>query len=197
MRGCAGGGSAYGYRAGVSYYDVGTMDGYLEAMRVLSEATLEHVARGSLMSATLSITREEITKRITELGDWFHNIDLGGVQTAPHHFLGDYPTFKWRLFEASIPADLTGKTVLDIGCNGGFYSIQMKTRGAARVVAIDSDPGYLEQARFAAQVSGVEIDFRLLDVYQRRVVERALRYRALHGRPVPPAASAAGAGSAQ
>ncbi len=124
------------------------------------------------MSATLSITREEIKKRITELGDWFHNIDLGGVQTAPHHFLGDYPTFKWRLFEASIPADLTGKTVLDIGCNGGFYSIQMKKRGAARVVAIDSDPVYLEQARFAAQVSEVSIEFRHLDVYNVASSER-------------------------
>jgi glucose-1-phosphate thymidylyltransferase len=32
----AGGGVAWGVRAGVSYYDVGTMDGYLEAMRVLA-----------------------------------------------------------------------------------------------------------------------------------------------------------------
>lgn len=44
----AGGGSAYGYKAGVSYYDVGTMDGYMEAMRVLNEATLEHVAAEAL-----------------------------------------------------------------------------------------------------------------------------------------------------
>jgi tRNA (mo5U34)-methyltransferase len=33
--------------------------------------------------------------------------------------------------------------VLDIGCNGGFYSIEMKRRGAARVVGIDSDDDYL------------------------------------------------------
>jgi tRNA (mo5U34)-methyltransferase len=118
------------------------------------------------MRATASISTEEIRKRIAELGDWFHNIDLGGVQTAPNHFLGDYPTLKWRMIEPSIPADLSGKTVLDIGCNGGFYSIQMKRRGAARVLGIDSDPAYLEQARFAAEVSGQEIDFRLLDVYQ-------------------------------
>lgn len=118
------------------------------------------------MSATASITTEEIRKRVSELGDWFHNIDLDGVQTAPDHFLGDYPSFKWQMFESSIPADLTGKTVLDVGCNGGFYSIQMKRRGADRVVAIDSDPGYLEQARFAARVTGMNIEFRLLDVYQ-------------------------------
>jgi tRNA (mo5U34)-methyltransferase len=55
--------------------------------------------------------------------------------------------------------------VLDIGCNGGFYSIEMKRRGADRVVAIDSDARYLAQARYAAEVSGAEIEFHQLDVY--------------------------------
>jgi tRNA (mo5U34)-methyltransferase len=90
---------------------------------------------------------------------------LGGVQTAPDHFLGDYPSCKWHHFQASIPADLTGKTVLDIGCNGGFYSIEMKRRGAKRVVSIDSNPEYLEQARFAAEIAGVDIVLKNLDVY--------------------------------
>ena len=98
------------------------------------------------MSAPVSITTEEIRRRVSELGEWFHNIDLDGVPTAPNHFLGDYPSFKWRMFESSLPADLSGKTVLDVGCNAGFYSIQMKRRGAARVVGIDSDPAKIEVA---------------------------------------------------
>lgn len=111
------------------------------------------------------MTEAEIRKRVGELGEWFHNINLKGVQTAPHHFLGDYPSFKFRNFAHSIPEDLSGKSVLDIGCNGGFYSIEMKRRGAARVVGIDSDDGYLQQARFAAEVSGYAIEFRNLSVY--------------------------------
>jgi tRNA (mo5U34)-methyltransferase len=99
------------------------------------------------------------------LGPWFHNIDLGGIMTAPDHFLGDYPAVKWRRFCHTIPDDLTGKTVLDIGCNGGFYSIEMKRRNAARVVAIDIDPDYLRQAHFAARVLGAEIKFERLSVY--------------------------------
>lgn len=99
------------------------------------------------------------------LGPWFHNIDLGGVMTAPDHFLGDYPAVKWRRFAYTIPADLGGKTVLDIGCNGGFYSIQMKSRGAARVLAIDVDPDYLRQARFAAAAIGVDVEFAEMSVY--------------------------------
>jgi tRNA (mo5U34)-methyltransferase len=109
---------------------------------------------------------EQIRERVRELGDWFHNLDLAGVQTAPNHFLGDYPRVKWQQFAHAIPPDLSGRTVLDIGCNAGFYSIEMKRRGAARVLGIDSDPRYLAQAEFASQIAGVEIEFRQMSVYQ-------------------------------
>jgi tRNA (mo5U34)-methyltransferase len=108
---------------------------------------------------------DAIQARIEALGDWFHNIDLRGHPTAPHHFLGDYPTVKWRTFAHAIPPDLSGRTVLDIGCNGGFYSIEMKRRGAARVVGVDWDERYLRQAEFAAEVCGADIEFRRLSVY--------------------------------
>jgi tRNA (mo5U34)-methyltransferase len=110
-------------------------------------------------------TLDELRDAAAALGPWFHNIDLGGVMTAPDHFLGDYPAVKWRRFADAIPADLSGKTVLDIGCNGGFYSIQMKLRNAARVLAIDVDPDYLRQARFAAETTGVNIEFANVSAY--------------------------------
>lgn len=106
-----------------------------------------------------------IRQRIQELGPWFHNMNLRGVWTAPEHFLGDYPNVKWKRFAGALPADLRGRTVLDIGCNAGFYAIEMKKRGADRVVAIDSDSFYLKQARFAAEVNEVEIEFRELSAY--------------------------------
>jgi tRNA (mo5U34)-methyltransferase len=107
----------------------------------------------------------DIARRISELGEWFHNIDLQGHRTAPNHFLGDYPAVKWQRFAEAIPADLRGRTVLDIGCNGGFYSIEMKRRGADRVVGIDWDQRYLDQARFAAEVTATEVEFKRLSVY--------------------------------
>jgi tRNA (mo5U34)-methyltransferase len=110
-------------------------------------------------------TTGELEERIVELGPWFHNICLGGVYTAPHHFLGDYPGVKYRHFSDAIPADLRGKRVLDIGCNGGFYSLEMKMRGAERVLGIDIDERYLRQARFAAEVSGLEIEFARMAVW--------------------------------
>lgn len=110
-------------------------------------------------------TKPEIEQKVRELGKWFHNMNLQGVWTAPQHFLGDYPGLKWRQFEHAIPADLHGWTVLDIGCNAGYYSIEMKRRGADRVVGIDFDERYLAQARFAASISQVDIDFRKLSIY--------------------------------
>ncbi|MCW2316179.1 tRNA (mo5U34)-methyltransferase [Rhodoblastus acidophilus] len=115
------------------------------------------------MAAPLTV--EEIRRQVAALGPWFHNLDLNGVMTAPDHFLGDYPCVKWRRFAEALPCDLSGLSVLDIGCNAGFYSLEMKRRGAARVVGIDSDKTYLRQARFAAGVCGLDIDFRNLSVY--------------------------------
>jgi tRNA (mo5U34)-methyltransferase len=108
---------------------------------------------------------EQLRRRIAELGSWFHNLELGGVQTAPDHFLGDYPSTKWREFADALPPDLQGRRVLDIGCNAGFYSLEMKKRGASRVLGIDDDPRYLAQARFASEYLGLDIEFRQLSVY--------------------------------
>lgn len=113
----------------------------------------------------MTISIDEIRTRVEALGDWFHNLDLNGVKTAPHHFLADYPNNKWSRFAHVVPADLTGKTVLDIGCNAGFYALEMKRRGAERVVAIDSDDRYLAQARLAAQVKTLSIEFLNLSVF--------------------------------
>jgi tRNA (mo5U34)-methyltransferase len=110
-------------------------------------------------------TQQAIRERVRALGPWFHNLDLAGVATAPEHFLGDFPTVKWQGFSHALPDDLHGMSVLDIGCNAGFYSMALKARGAERVVAIDHDPDYLAQARFAAEICGMAIEFRELSVY--------------------------------
>jgi tRNA (mo5U34)-methyltransferase len=112
-----------------------------------------------------ALSRDEIRRRVDALGPWFHNIDLNGVSTAPSHFLGDYPNVKWRRFSRVIPECLEGKSVLDIGCNAGFYAMEMKRRGAERVLGLDTDDEYLAQARFAAEVSGLKIEFRKLSAY--------------------------------
>ena len=112
------------------------------------------------------VPHDDLEQRIRALAPWFHNMQLGDVWTAPDHFLGDYPGAKFRRFAPHLPKDLAGKSVLDIGCNAGFYSLEMKRRGAGRVVGIDSDDRYLEQARLAAEVLGFpDVEFARCDVY--------------------------------
>lgn len=101
------------------------------------------------------------------LGPWFHNLHLpDGSQTAPSHPLGDFPRMKWQQVEPHVPADLSGQTALDIGCNAGYYSFELAKRGA-RVTALDIDRRYLTQAKWAAARYGLQdrIEFRQASIY--------------------------------
>src|SRR3954451_8794944 len=106
-------------------------------------------------------------REIEALGPWFHNLHLpDGSQTAPAHPLGDFPSFKWKEIADHLPADLTGWTALDIGCNSGFYSFELAKRGA-RVTGIDIEPLFLRQAEWAAAEFGVSdrVQFRQMQIY--------------------------------
>ena len=104
---------------------------------------------------------------INHLAPWFHNLHLpDGRETAPDHWLGDFPAVKWRQIAPYLATDLCGLSALDIGCNAGFYSFELARRGA-QVTAIDIDAHYLRQAQWAAQRFGFEgrIEFRQASVY--------------------------------
>jgi tRNA (mo5U34)-methyltransferase len=128
--------------------------------------TSQRESRANAPGGDGAVSGRAIREQIEALGDWFHNLNLAGVYTAPQHPLGDYPQLKWQRFADAIPVDLRGLTVLDIGCNAGFYSHEMKRRGADRVLGIDSDARYLKQAILAADIAGLDIEFRQLSVYQ-------------------------------
>jgi tRNA (mo5U34)-methyltransferase len=73
----------------------------------------------------------ELRARVEALR-WYHTIDLGqGVVTRG---VDDTPA---RLARLALPADLSGRSVLDIGAWDGFFSFESERRGAARVVASD------------------------------------------------------------
>jgi tRNA (mo5U34)-methyltransferase len=115
-----------------------------------------HDAHSSLEMPPISES-DGLTQRIADLGEWFHNLDLKGVKTAPHHFLGDFPNIKWQQIRSALPASMEG---------AGFYSIEMKRRGARRVLGIDVDDRYLNQARFAAKTLDLDIEFEKRSVYK-------------------------------
>ena len=67
--------------------------------------------------------------------------------------------------------DVTGKTVLDVGCGSGVYSVDFARRGARRVVGVDFSENMLalarreaEQHRVADRCEFVQADFLELDL---------------------------------
>src|SRR5579864_9533230 len=81
------------------------------------------------MSSPKPYTPEEIRSHVRRLGWWYQSFELpGGVMTNP----GDPPAYspetRWNLIEPCVPADLTGKTVLDVGGSAGYFSIQIRGR---------------------------------------------------------------------
>lgn len=116
------------------------------------------------------MTREEILARIRELRPWFQNVPLSAdistkdLNDPTNFFPGhDIPHALWRAIKDVIPSRLSGKRVLDVGCNAGFYSFKMRERGAD-VIGIDIDQGtpgsFLAQARFCDEVLGAGVEFR-------------------------------------
>ena len=90
---------------------------------------------------------------------WYHSIELpdGNVIQG---MIG-VEALKQRLAAFPIPADLTGKRVLDVGAWTGWCSFEMERRGA-QVVAVDCVE--FEEFREAHRMLGSHVDYRILDV---------------------------------
>jgi len=107
---------------------------------------------------------------------WFHTIDLGhGVVTKGADNSPD------RLVRIQMPADLAGRSVLDVGAWDGFYSFEAERRRAARVVAADHYAWHgegwgtglgkagFELARAALNSRVEDVDIDVMDLAPERV----------------------------
>lgn len=68
-----------------------------------------------------------------------------------------------KLAHIMFPRDLSGKRVLDLGCNEGFFCIEAKRRGASYVLGVDANPKPIALARARAASEGLDIDFAVCD----------------------------------
>jgi len=116
------------------------------------------------------MTQEEILAELKRLAPWFHRIDLGGgLYTKTESVMGepiDHPLGPWQTIQKLLPADLSGNTVLDVGCNAGFYAFEAKRRGAKRVLGVDGQRQHVRQGLFVRKVLGLDVEFRRLNVYE-------------------------------
>ena len=111
-------------------------------------------------------TREEVEQEVRALGWWYQHFELpSGVWTG----MGEEPSYRpetrWKLIEPFVPEDLSGQTVLDVGGNAGYFSIQMKRRGAERCVLVESYVEFARQAEFVARQFGVPLEVVNEDIH--------------------------------
>jgi SAM-dependent methyltransferase len=70
---------------------------------------------------------------------------------------------KWAYLKPIFP-DLTGKTILEIGCNNGFFCFEFEHLGAARITGAEVAPGFVKSAQWMAAARGTKnIDFLHID----------------------------------
>jgi tRNA (mo5U34)-methyltransferase len=111
------------------------------------------------------MTREEILAAVERLEPWFHKIDLGQGLTTKTKSDDEHPLGTWKIIGRCLPDDLSGKSVLDVGCNAGFYAIEAKRRGAARVLGVDAQRHHIQQAKLVRRVLDLDIEYRRISVY--------------------------------
>lgn len=66
-------------------------------------------------------------------------------------------------FNMIFPSDLAGKTVLDLGCNHGFFCFEALRRGAERVVGYDVRTNAIKGAKILARCLGAKAEFAVRD----------------------------------
>jgi SAM-dependent methyltransferase len=93
--------------------------------------------------------------------DWYQRIPLGDGYETP----GEDTFTAQKLPMLGIPANLTGKSVLDIGCSEGFFAREAEHRGASRIVGIDTAPGLSAKNALLGEITGSRLEFREQTVY--------------------------------
>jgi SAM-dependent methyltransferase len=91
---------------------------------------------------------------------WYQTIPIGDGIVTP----GRTDSLR-RLRLLGLPDDLSGKSVLDIGSNSGMLCFECKKRHAARVVGVDLQLNRLKQARILAEIMGLDVEFREMDLF--------------------------------
>ncbi len=93
---------------------------------------------------------------------WYHRMYLGnGIYTMPPTF----PDCVWALLKPAFPADLQGASLLDVGCNAGFFSVLARLRGAGRILGVESVDFFAAQAEYIRSIWQMDIEYRLMDAH--------------------------------
>ena len=103
-------------------------------------------------------SRRSFLSEIESLSPWYQPINFGyGIKTVVRDKKGrryrpwtlDRGLRKWRAFiKPNLPFHLTGKRVLEVGCNAGLFLTKCVREGAREAIGVEKDDHYYRQASF-------------------------------------------------
>jgi SAM-dependent methyltransferase len=105
--------------------------------------------------------REALRRQVEAFPRWHYRFDLDGVETPiaiPEHAVRHRERRKW-FFDPLVRlcgGSLANRSVLDLGCNAGYWSLAAIEHGCERVCGIDARPMHIEQAELVFRVKGVD-----------------------------------------
>lgn len=117
------------------------------------------------------LKKESIRQKINSFPRWHYEFDLKGIKTPafPRYNVIRHPLRREHIFPKLLEmygGSFSGKRILDLGCNAGWWSIEAIKKGADFVLGIDARDMHIEQARFVASVYGIKnAEFKKMNVF--------------------------------
>jgi len=93
--------------------------------------------------------------------EWYQQIPLGDGQHTP----GEDNFTESKLPMLQMPEDLSGRSVLDIGCSEGFFGREAERRGAARILGIDKAEQLVEKNALLREITGSRMTYEEKSIY--------------------------------
>jgi SAM-dependent methyltransferase len=101
----------------------------------------------------IELKNQDEMKNWIDSQQWYQTIQLSNGLITP----GKFDSRKRLKFLSD--EEFSNKSVLDIGCNSGFYCLWAKKKGASRVVGIDIDKNRLQQARILTDIEQLDVEY--------------------------------------
>ena len=116
----------------------------------------------------------EILKKINQFDRWHYQFELGSHTTPifDEGHINRHNQRKSYFFDALVKSQggsLTGKRVLDLGCNAGFWSLAAIENGCEYVLGVDGRLFHIDQANFVFEVNNISkerFDFKQGNVFE-------------------------------
>ena len=108
----------------------------------------------------MSVDRVKLQEEI-DRHHWYQRIDLGGGLFTPGE-TEDATAVKFAMMD--LPEDMTGMSVLDVGCNEGFFAFEAERRGASRVLAVDKSREAAAKFDLVKRTLDSQVEFRRVEL---------------------------------